>query len=285
MRVRRTSARRAMAEALRLRQRTELGLADPICVYELAAGQGIEVRFVEISTMEGSYIDATQPHILISSLRPSGRRSFTCAHELGHHMLGHGSTLDEFVSGRNEPQSPIEEFEADCFAGILLMPKVAIDRAFMLRGWKAEHCTPAQAYVLSNLFGVGYSTFIHHLESALRILSRDQANKLLKVSPRKAQALATGWESTSKAWVVDEYWTGRPIDVEVGDLIKLEGATNFDGRCVENVDELSSNQVLIARQPGIARLESHSGWCSFVRVSRANYAGRLVFRHEEEAAD
>ncbi len=285
MRARQTSARKAMAEALRLRQRTHVGLADPICVYELAAGQGIEVKFVEISTMEGAYIDAPKPHILVSSLRPSGRRSFTCAHELGHHLLGHGSTLDEFVSGRNEPQSPIEEFEADCFAGILLMPKVAIDRAFMLRGWKAEQCTPDQAYVISNLFGVGYTTLIHHLQSALRILPRGQANKLLKVTPHKAQALATGWESTSKAWVVDEHWTGRPIDVEVGDLIKLEGPTNIEGHCVETVDDFSSGQVLIATQAGIARLESHSGWCSFVRVSRPNYAGRLVFRHEEEVED
>lgn len=285
MRDRRAVARRAMAEALRIRQRTSLGLADPICVYDLALRQGIEVRFVDISTMEGSYIDAPLPHILVSSLRPSGRRSFTCSHELGHHALGHGSTLDEFVSMGSQPQSPIEEFEADCFAGALLMPKVAIDRAFALRSWDPRNCTPDQAHILSNLFGVGYTTFIHHLEGALRMLSREQAKALRKVSPSRAQAMATGWESDSAVCVVDECWHGRPIDIEVGDLVKLHGSPTIDGNCVESVVDSHQDHMLRALRPGISRLETQSGRSAFVRVSRRNYTGRLIFRHEEEADD
>ena len=77
-----------MAEALRVRTRAGLGLEEAVCVYDLAEHLGIEVRFTDIPSMEGMYYLASEPSIILSSLRPPGRRVFTCAHELGHHSNG-----------------------------------------------------------------------------------------------------------------------------------------------------------------------------------------------------
>ena len=175
---RKTIARKATAEALRTRVRAGYGLDAPVCVYDLAGRLGVEVRFFDLPSMEGVYYNSPKPHIVLSSLRPAGRRAFTCGHELGHHSRGDGTCLDEIVEQWVRPRFDPKEFYADCFAGALLMPKTAVERAFALRKWAISDCTPDQVYAISNYFGVGYVTLVHHLSrgpaSALK-LSRGAA--------------------------------------------------------------------------------------------------------------
>ena len=52
-------------------------------------------------------------NIFISSLRPTGRQHFTCAHELGHHIFNHGMKIDELVS-KKESSYNDDEFLVDC---------------------------------------------------------------------------------------------------------------------------------------------------------------------------
>ena len=78
---------------------------------------------------------------------------------------------------------------------------------------------PEQAYTVAGYFGVGYTTLIYHLRGGLQVLPDTRAQALLKVSPRKAQSLLLGWQTSQTVVVVDTHWTGRAVDVEVGDLI------------------------------------------------------------------
>ena len=282
---RKTIVMQAVAKALRMRRSAGYGLDSAVCVYDLAQRLDIEVRFLDIPSMEGMYYKAPKPHIILSSLRPPGRRAFTCAHELGHHSYGDGTRIDELVKEREAPQFDHSEFAADCFAGALLMPKMAVERAFALRKWSISECTPDQVYMVSNYFGVGYTTLIHHLRNALLLLPGPQAEKLLKVPPRRAQALSLGWETSETVWIADEYWTGRPIDVEVGDLIFVLGRPRLEGCCVEHVADRDGGRLICARQPGIGRLEDSSGWSAFIRISRREFIGRSLFRHQEEVDD
>ena len=56
--------------------------------------------------MEGLYLRQEKPEIWIG-LRPLVRHTFNCAHELGHHVFGHGSTLDELTAeGEDRPSIP-----------------------------------------------------------------------------------------------------------------------------------------------------------------------------------
>ena len=285
MMERRTIARKATAEALRTRMRAGYGLDTPISVYDLAGRLGIEVRFFDLPSMEGVYYSSPRPHIVLSSLRPAGRRAFTCGHELGHHSRGDGTCLDEMVEQWLRPRFDPKEFYADCFAGALLMPKTAVERAFALRKWAIRECTPEQVYAISNYFGVGYTTLVHHLSRGLLLLSGAHAERLLKVAPRRAQGLAVGWETPETVWVVDGHWVGRSIDVEAGDLVLLHEKTHIEGSCAEPVREVADGRLLRATGPGIGRLEDSSGWAAFIRVSRRAFVGRDVHRHQEEADD
>lgn len=282
---RRVIARKATAEALQTRRQGKCGLDTPICVYDLANQLEIEVRFVDIPSMEGMYINTQQPHIILSSLRPFGRRAFTCAHELAHHVRQDGMHVDEVLEQNVSPRFDPVEFAANCFAGALLMPKTAVERAFAIRDWKVIHSTPAQIYTISNNFGVGYTTLIHHLHMSLRLLTHFHAERLLKVTPRQAQSQAIGWETPHTVWVVDRHWKDRAIDVEVGDLVYLHERPRLEGNCVELTPDIESKRVFRVVKPGIARLEDNSGWSAFIRASRRDYIGRGIFRHFEEVDD
>ena len=193
--------------------------------------------------------------------------------------------IDELVEQWDEPRFDPKEFVADCFAGALLMPKMAVSKAFAIRGWSVEDCTPAQAFMVAGYFGVGYTTLIHHLRGALQVMEDTRAQALLRVSPRKAQSLLLGWQTPQNVVVVDAHWTGRAVDVEVGDLILVRGGAQSEGACLEPSPDVEPGRLFRAVRPGVGRLEAITAWSAFVRVSRRDYVGRARFRHWEEAAD
>ena len=143
----RRMAHSAFAAALRMRKKADYRLDEAICVYDLAERLGIEVRFADIPSMEGMLYCNPDPVIMVSSQRPSGRRTFTCAHELVHFHSGDGTTIDELVGKSDKAGTDPKEFMADCFAGALLMPKTAVERAFALRNWSAQNPTAGQLYI------------------------------------------------------------------------------------------------------------------------------------------
>ena len=272
-------AKGAFAAALRMRKNAGYRLDEAICVYDLAERLGIEIRFVDIPSMEGMLYCNPDPTIIVSSHRPSGRRVFTCAHELGHYHSGDGTIIDELVGKSDKAGSAPKEFMADCFAGALLMPKMAVERAFALRNWPIGSPSPGQTYIISGYFGVGYSALVHHLWRSLRLMSGSHAENLLKAGRSKAQAQALGWDSADTVWIVDPYWNGRAIDVEVGDFVQVHGDSAREGSCLEDAGISSRGRLYRACQPGIGKLSAASGWTGFVRVSRRAYVGRSVFRH------
>ena len=162
------------------------------------------------------------------------------------------------------------------------MPNMAVHRAFNIRGWNAKECTPEQVFIVANYFGVGYSTLIYHMHSALRILAEPHARDLLRLRPNQAQARALGWHSKDTVWIVDNHWSGRPIDVEVGDLILVRCKSRFQGECLLPSDDVTRGTLLRAHQPGTGRLFSDHDWSAFVRVSRKSFVGRSLFRHLQE---
>ena len=272
-------AKRAFAEALRMRRAAGLDLHGPICVFDAAESLGVEVRFIDIPSLEGIYVAGAQPNIILSSLRPSGRRAFNCAHELGHHNNGDGTVVDNLLNSKRDPQTQMQEFAADCFAGALLMPKMAVQRAFAMRGWNTREPSPDQIYAVSQYFGVGYSTLIEHMHRALGLMGKPKAAALLKVKPLQAQAMLLGLDVHEPVVPVDDFWTYRPVDLATGTLIFTLGTPTVEGNCVELVGAINSGSLWRATQPGIGRIEKGGGFSAFIRVSRQGFVGRSVFRH------
>lgn len=172
-----------MLKADEIRDRFDIPEESAVNVFDLCGERfdpPILVRFTDIKSMEGLYLRQENPEIWLGE-RPLVRRVFNCTHELGHHVFGHGSTVDELTaegeSGRSfEPN----EFLVDTFAGFLLMPRIAVMNAFSRRGWKAETADPEQFFVVSCSLGVGYETLVSHCFFSLNLIGEAAYQQLSK---------------------------------------------------------------------------------------------------------
>lgn len=272
--------------ALELRRRHGLANEEPICVYRLAELCGVGVRFFGGNSFGGMY-DKRSQTIVVPTLRPPGRQTFTCGHELGHWYYGHGSRLDEWQEeGVSRDDSP-EERLVDAFAAHLLMPSRAVKRAFDRRGWKFARCTPFQVHLVACQLGVGYTTLVYHLCWALKRLSAPQMKELLKTTPKQLrdELLGTGG-SASHLVLVDEAWTHVPVNLRVGDMAILPAGITLEGTSARIVGHNVMGELVEAVRPGITQAERTSdSWACFVRVSRRDYVGRSINRFLEETDD
>ncbi|MGO4156613.1 ImmA/IrrE family metallo-endopeptidase [Cupriavidus sp. YAF13] len=255
----------AIAKALQVRRRLGISIEDPASPLDAAEKLGVEVRLADLPSMEGMYVASGRPTIILSSLRPHGRRNFTCAHELGHHAFGHGEQFDELTSDRSYNRATdSKEFQADCFAAFFLMPKATIESGMARRKLQYPTLSALQVYGLANWLGVGYSTLVNHLVNGIGAISRAAGENLLRTTPRDIRRELTGATSPLRqVLLVDQYWGGRAIDCEVGDLLRIPLGFELEGAL-----EVSSDRAFaIAKKPGIARLlHSESDWCAFVRT-------------------
>jgi Zn-dependent peptidase ImmA (M78 family) len=189
---RRTLAIQAMQAAAATRAKAKLDQISPICIYGLCETLGVSVRFNNIN-MEGMYQRGVPPRIHLSARRPLPRRAYNCAHELGHHVFGHGSSVDELrEDAKADPWEDPKEFLADTFAGFILMPIIGLRRAFSVRGWTPETATPAQLFSIACQFGVGYKTLLTHLSTGVNMLPRGRATVLQRVKPKALRAEILG---------------------------------------------------------------------------------------------
>jgi Zn-dependent peptidase ImmA (M78 family) len=126
---RRDLALDALGQALKLRSEMGIKPQAPAPVFDVIDRLGIKLSFIPIPSLEGVYQGQPNPVILVSSDRPPGRQAYTGAHELGHHVYGHGVAVGAASGevGQEPPESAgPEEYLADRFAGFFLMPKTAV---------------------------------------------------------------------------------------------------------------------------------------------------------------
>tara|TARA_R110002096_G_scaffold9342_6_gene37035 strand:- start:858 stop:1505 length:648 start_codon:yes stop_codon:yes gene_type:complete len=211
-----------------------------------------------------------------------GRISFSCAHELGHHQLGHGTQLDEYLPDKQpERYNDPAEYAADIFASHLLMPRAAVLHAFQKRSWTVDHPTPFQCFLIASEFGVGYLTLLNQLVSGLDLLDTQQLNELRKIQPKSIRSKIWAASSSSRLFVVDSEWEAPSADLEVDDFICAPLGCTCCPSIAEHVADEPTQSIFKAVAPGQSRLVGHSHDVN-VRVSRRGYEGAFRFRYEEE---
>lgn len=283
-------ARKALASALQTRVKSGRSLWDPVCVYDLAENLGIEVRFLDVPSMEGLYSKKPGPLILLPAQRPQTRQSYSCAHEIGHHVAGHGPNVDQHIEDdmvKHDIENNSDEFFADRFAGFLLMPKLTVERALTRRGWTPTTLTADQAYVLAGQLGVGYATLLQHMRWSLGILPNQIADTLLKIPPKRIRCAWLGQETTANVLVVDQHWIGRPVDMQIGDYLVVPRGTRIDLPHPKMLEEVTCDKSIFqANHAGIGRLiPPGDAPAIFVRLSRTAYVGLAKYRHLEDCED
>jgi Zn-dependent peptidase ImmA (M78 family) len=211
--------REAIRLALRTRRNARYADDEPICVYDCAERIGVEVRFLAAPTLEGMYASSGDGVVVVSSLRPPGRQAYTCGHELGHHVLGHGSKWDEYLDEASSamPKDP-DEWAADRFSSYLLMPKTAVLRSFIRRGWTPSECSAEQMLVVAGELGVGYAALLNQMRWSLGLLDGRRMDEIMKVTPKAIRQAIVGRDCPGRLFIVDEQWAERPLTSRPGIL-------------------------------------------------------------------
>jgi len=271
----------AVLEAERLRIKAKVPHASSVDPVDVAVEVcRCRVKFCPVSSLEGMYSPIPTPTIIIGSERPPSRQSYTCAHELGHHIFGHGACSDELGVIQNNNS---EELLAELFAGYFLMPKLAVMRAISQRGFVPNDLTPEQTYRIACHFGVGYSSILTHMHYSLGMITYSGMKDLQRVQPKeiKANYLVSPQASMIMA---DTFWAGRAINLEVGDSLLVPVSCEFDAAKALRIEgEIGGLLKCEAIAPGYSRVfELTSGWAAHVRVSRKNYEGLAHYRFLEE---
>lgn len=279
-------ARRAALEAEKVRLAAKIPHTAPIDPIETAIKRGCEVRFMSVPSLEGMYSPPPKALIVVGSERPAGRRSFTCAHELGHHVFKHGAILEQLHEQKRCSEKPPEEFLADAFAGHLLMSKSVVFNALKTRGFAAASLTPEQVYRLACYFGVGYGTAVNHMTYALQLIPRSLTEVLLKVQPKQIKA-QYGASADSELVLADFHWLHRPLDTEIGDTIVLPKNAEIEtGNRLQLVEKGEDIAIYRALSAGYSRAFCvEEDWAVHIRISRKNYVGLAQYRFFEEMED
>lgn len=274
----------AIVKALKIRKRISVPLYESISPLDAAERLGIEVRFMDLPSMEGMYIAGDNPKIVLSSLRPQGRRNFTCAHEIGHHEFGHGEQFDELTNEKSSSRKrDPKEFAADSFAAFFLMPKSTIDNGMSKRGYGYKSLTSIEAYKMACWLGVGYSTFINHLWHSLNLIDQEKSITLLSSQPREIRYEFLGKHTSSELHIVDQHWLGRPIDCQVGDYLLFPDNAVIEREHMFTSHDHVNGKLVRAELTGLARVSINEvEWASFIRISPYQYSGRSCYRFEEE---
>ena len=287
---RRALATQAMQAATATRAKAQLDQAGPICIYGLCETLDIVVRFNNIN-MEGMYQRGRPPRIHLSARRPLARRAYNCAHELGHHVFGHGSSIDEMrEDAKAQPWEDPKEFLADTFAGFILMPIIGLRRAFSVRGWTPETATPAQIFTIACEFGVGYATLLTHLSAGVNMLSRGRAAALQRITPKALRMDILGALTPEPLIVADHHRTAPTLDAEVKTLLLLPPGAEVTGGGLAFERDLAAGRLFRAVKPGIFHANA-GDWAVFVRIAPFQknmpygYVGLAQYRHLEEDPD
>ena len=160
--TRRSETLRAISTAATVLEQSPKGARTSFDVIGAVAARCVPLLFRPLDKLWGAFITVNNEArgIIVTTKLGLPVQRFTVAHELGHLLLGHQSSLDETIgfAGRNGPPSrPVQEAAADTFASELLAPKRLLIASAKRHRWTtAKLHRPDHIYQLSLRLGISY---------------------------------------------------------------------------------------------------------------------------------
>lgn len=278
---------KGMQASIAARTKAGVDLQSPACIYRMCEAHDVTVRFNDIN-MEGMYDRAPKARIHVSALRPLARRAFTCAHELGHHIFGHGSTIDELREDHTASSSerPPNEVMADAFAAFVLMPTIGLREAFAKRGLDPNRASAIDLFAIACNFGVGQSTLVNHLAYGINMIRIDRRDELGRITPKSIRTQILGQSVPEPLTIADRFWNSPTLDTEMGALLLLPPGVVVDAAMLMPERELPAGRLFRAVRAGITRVViPGTSWAIYARVAPRQYVGLARFRHLEQMPD
>ncbi len=277
--------REAVRRSLQLRRSLAIPREHPVNVFDVASGVGVEVQFLDLPSLEGMFYRGPDPKIILPSLRhrPRGRVAFSCAHELGHFELGHGTRVDKYLGESESARADgsLEEVAADTFASMLLMPRPAVLERFSCRGWTVELASVINVFCAACELDVGYGTLVGHLRFGLGLVNDAWLKSRSRSHPKDIRAELAPRSECTRLVIVDQHWPTVPVDLEVGDCLAVPATAKTElPDSVSLEDEHDGRHIFRAKLPGEKR-GSVDGTAVVIRIARAGYCGMLKYRYLE----
>ena len=240
----------ASMAAARLHARLHTDLERPVDIFRIVQELGIWLNSRPLGNLFGFYLRQDDAlGICLNAAHPETLQRYTCAHELGHHLLGHESNLDDAadIDGLGGG-TPTQERAAQVFAGNFLMPLGLVNRVLRRLGLYDEPLSASDVYQVSRELDVSYTATIWRLRTLDRI-DGPTASSYAKAGAAAAKMVLRGGPPHSSVradlWVVDK--TGEDLigRCRVGDEILLRLVENRSSGYVWNIEEpafVSSNE-------------------------------------------
>lgn len=211
---------------------------DPFWV---AAQEGVTVMLRPLDKLLGAFIRQDASGILINSERSAGLIHMTCAHELGHYFMGHGTTADEKIDYGTSADR-IEQ-EADWFAYQLLTPRLLLAHVIRRKGWSMQSLKdPLLLYQLSLRLGIGYEATLWSLYRQ-KLLDRPTVQGMLKVQPAEIKRKLIGdklLDPRKEVWLLDDYDRSSILEPRPEDQLLLRLKNHASSGYVWSADEISA---------------------------------------------
>ena len=287
--TRRSEILRAVREAATVLAKSPTSARTSFDVIGAVAERNIPLLFRPLDKLWGAFItvNGEERGIIVTTKLGLSVQRFTVAHELGHLLLGHQSSLDEMVGfeGRNAPASrPPHEAAADTFASELLGPKPLLLASARRHQWTKEKLhKPDNIYQLSLRLGISYQATCWALVTA-NILSGPEATRLqathvkdLKYALAPAALITNSW---ADVWALTAADSEIFLEASSDDLFAVHVQDHTSAGYVWRlVDANAEAEVVDERSPDLEHAYgARSARVLYVRF-RAPGVHHLVFEH------
>ena len=254
----------AMLKAARAHRDFDVDTTRRIDIFGVIEGTELILGFVPMPRLSGAYYAGAG--ILINANHPLARQRYTAAHEFGHHVFEHETSVDPLVDplsrwGKTTLWSAHEK-QAEAFAAWFLMPRQLVANSLEQLAISRPQ-TPEDVYALALRLGTSYEATARHLPN-LRLASRDQRDLWLKAQLAEVKVgLAVGAPPESlrnDVWRLDERDNAALISVRVGDrlVVDLEDipSSGYLWRAANGGDDI--RVVVDTFRDGTSRVEESS---------------------------
>jgi len=243
----------ASMAAARLHARLGTDQTKPVDVFAVVQELGIWLTTQPLGSLYGFYLRQDGAlGICLNAGHPETLQRYTCAHELAHHVLGHGSSLDEGDDvDRWGGTSKVEERAAQVFAGNFLMPLGLVNRVMRRLGNYGTTLNAPQIYEISREMDVSFAAATWRLRSLDRI---DEDTAVLAVrngaAAAKAQLRDGPPVSAARAdlWTIQEVTGSSGFSCRVGDEILIQLPENRSSGRIWEIEGVDVSQVSFASE-------------------------------------
>ncbi len=288
MTTRREQLLRATSEAAAVFGRFSVDARTSFDIVGAMTEMGIPLLFRPLAGLWGASVTVGRDlrGVLVTTKLGLAVQRFTLAHELGHVLLGHKTSLDETIgfAGRFGPESkPIEEWAADTFASELLTPRSLMLAASKAHGWTKQALRdPPNIYQLGLRLGVSFQAACWAL-AAHGVISEDTASALqdetvkdLKLALASAALINNPW---ADVWKLAQGDSGTMLEAGPDDVFAAHLEDNASaGYLWQLVDAGSDATVVDERTSDVKAYGAATARVVFLRFNSPGLH-RLVFEH------